>query len=189
MLGAFVLLAGGALLFVLQSDPSTAQLDKDIAQVRQEIEATHTQSAAYTGGAIKALIDLRGRMLAVTESMLEAKRLSWLRRVDLVFTTEGRPISVRPSVELKKMAEDIKAADTRIAEAEAKAAQFTGGLVRGLALMTAETERMTKAQLLLSYYSAKYGLAPPIGLASQKKSADPPAKDPIGKIVPDKDAL
>jgi hypothetical protein len=115
--------------------------------------------------------------------MLEAKRLSWLRRVELVFTVDGRAVEPQTQQSLEAIEKDIQETEQRIAKAEAEAEQYSGGLVQGLALVNVATERVTRAQLQLAYYSAKYGLVAP--LPKNVKEPEPPPAN----TVKDKDAL
>jgi hypothetical protein len=64
------------------------------------------------------------------------------------------------------------------------AKQYSGGLIQGIALMTAETDRMSVAQLRLKFYSAKYGVPVFSGALEQKPKPSAP-----GRIVGDKNAF
>jgi hypothetical protein len=150
----FLLVLVGMLLWV-RLDPSTAAIDQDIARIQREIADTSAQRDQYSGGLIIALIDVRSNILRTTESMLQAKKLAWLRRVDLKFVVEGKIVEPETTESLEKIEKDIRDSEQRIAQAEANAEQYTGGLVQGLALASVATERITQSQLLLAYYSAK----------------------------------
>jgi hypothetical protein len=180
--GTFLALLVGLMLWV-HSDPSTSAIDQDIAGVQREIADATTERDKYSGGLITVLIDVRSNILKSTESMLEAKRLSWLRRVDMVFTVDGRAVEPQPQQSLDAIEKDIQETDQRIAKAEAEAERYSGGLVQGLALVNVATERVTRAQLLLAYYSAKYGLAAPLPKTEKQPESPPP------NTVKDKDAL
>jgi hypothetical protein len=169
------------------SDPSTVTLDQDIASIRAEVNVATADSAKYTGGLIKNLIDIRAEVLRTTEAMLNAKRISTLRRIDMQFFVDGHTIKPASESELSKIRNDIAEAGRRISAAELKTQQYTGGLVQGLAIVTAETERLSLAQLYMAYYSSKYGLAAPrSGPAISTEGTPEPSP---GTIVKDKDAL
>jgi hypothetical protein len=183
-----VLLGVGAL--IVWPEPSTRQLDEDVARIRSEITEASAEAAKYSGGLIKALIDVRSEVLKTTESMLRAKRLSWLRRINLNFIVSGKLVDPARPEALAKIESDIRESERRLQEAEIKAQQYSGGLLQSMMLLNVETERVTRSQLLLAYYSAKYGLAaptvPPVAGSSSTKPGD---MGPPGSIVRDKDAL
>ena len=169
------------------SDPSTDDLDRDIGSIKAEIASAKDESGKYSGGLLKGLIDTRTEMLRLTEAMLDAKRKSIVRRVNLRFEIEGRSVAPSPASDLAKIENDMSEARNRIAAAEARAGQYTGGMVQALALVTAEAERMTLAQLQIAYYNAKYGLSAP-KINFPELSGIPTTSTP-GTIVKDKDAL
>ena len=118
--------------------------------------------------------------------MLRAKKLALLRRINMTFTVAGQ--AVQPQTEeLAKIEQDLRESDRRVAEAEAKAQQYTGGLLQGLQLANVATEQITRSQLLLAYYSAKYGLIlPPLPKrGGSVAEPEPPSKN----IVNDKEGL
>lgn len=186
--GTFLLVLCGMLLWV-RSDPATGVIDQDIARIQNEIADASSERAKYSGGLVLALIEARSNILRTTESMLQAKRLSWLRRVDLIFTVEGQPTQSQAPGALKSIEDDIRASEQRIAEAEAEAQRYSGGLVQGLALATVATERITRSQLLLAYYSAKYGLLSPLPTSGPPDIPRGAPPEPIPNTVDDKDAL
>ena len=169
------------------SDPSTDDLDRDIASIRAEITSATDESGKYSGGLLKGLIDTRTEMLRLTEAMLDAKRKSILRRVNLRFEIEGHSVAPSAASDLAKIESDLSEARNRIAAAEARAGQYTGGMVQALGLVTAETERLTLAQLQMAYYSAKYGLSAPKVKVPELSGI--PATSTPGTVVKDKDAL
>lgn len=169
------------------SDPSTDDLDRDIASIRAEITSATNESGKYSGGLLKGLIDTRAEMLRLTEAMLDAKRKSILRRVNLRFEIEGHSLVPAAASDLAKIKNDMSEARSRVTAAEARAGQYTGGLVQALALTTAETERLALAQLQLAYYSAKYGLSAPKLKALE--SGEVPSTSTPGTVVKDRDAL
>jgi len=183
--GTFLLVLAGMLLWV-HSDPSTVEIDQDLAGIQREIADASAERDKYSGGVIIALIEVRSNVLKTTESMLKAKRLSWLRRVNMVFAIEGRTAEPQPQQSLDAIEKDIQESEQRIAKAESEAQRYSGGLIQGLALVNVATERVTRAQLLLAFYSAKYGLVAPLPktAAPGKEPQAPPAN-----TVKDKDAL
>ena len=178
--GIFISLTTGIFLWA-RSDPSTTTIDQDLALIGHELKAASDEEAKYSGGMVLGLVQARSEILRLTRSMLQAKKLSWLRRVNLTFTVEGQKVQSLPD-KLVEIQTELDESARRIAEAEADAQQYTGGLVQGLALAKVATERITQSHLLLAYYSAKYGLpVPPVPLrdnATEQKQ-EPPAQNVV----------
>lgn len=187
LLVSFVVFFGtiGWLEYV-NSEPSTKQLDADLANVRSEIEATEAESAKYSGGLVKAMIELRLQILQTTTAMLQQKRSSIIRKIDLKYNVDGE--TVQPDIErLKEIETDIIDAKSKLSDAESKAARYAGGLVQALALSNVAVRRLTVSQLQLAFYGEKYGISLPINLnldKSKRKDGGSP-----GNVVEDNDAL
>lgn len=179
-------LAAALFLSVVDSPPTTVDLDADIAKLQSQISDARKKSDSFAGGLLKALVDVRIEILSSTEAMLEAKRASILRRINLSFHIDGSEF--KPATNLEDIQADISAAQKRVALAEAEAAKYSGGLLQILQLTKVATEDITVAQLNSAYYSAKYGL-PTLGAFAPKGPSNDIKKAPPGEIVSDKDAL
>lgn len=184
---AAVFAGSAALFFVAHTQPSTAELDSDLAVIRSKVQAAETEASRYEGGVIKNFVELRREIDRISEAMLVQKRSSLLRRVDLRFSVNGSPLSPATGERLAEITTDISRAKSKLAEDEENAGKYSGGLLQVTALMTAAADRLTLAQLDLAYYSAKYGFALPIDFA-RAAGAQQPAKPP-GSVTKDKDAL
>jgi hypothetical protein len=172
---------------LLEIDPSTDELDADIAKIRQEIAITAAESDKYSSGVIKILIDLRAEMLRQSDIMLSQKRASVLRRIQLVYTIKGRELQPASLEELGKLQRDIEANEKTLAQSKNHVSEYSGGLLQITALLAVETNELTLAQLRLKYYSAKYGLA---ALPISKEANDNVPVAPAGRsTVKDRDAL
>lgn len=138
----------------VSSDPSTEQLDKDIAAVSAQIKDAETEGGQYAGGAIQSLIFVRIQVLKTTLAMLEQKRTSILRRVDLVYSVDGEEVSVNAdiisSLDLDKFSEEL-------GRFKSEAALYSGGLIQSIALVNAATTEMTLAQLRQRRLAEQYG--------------------------------
>jgi hypothetical protein len=186
-IAVLVTACGAFLLWVAHNEPSTAALDADLAHLSTEIADADAEAAKYQGGLIKSLTELRREILRSTEAMLQQKRASLLRRIDLSFTLEKSAPS--PAAKLEEIDADIRAAQSKLAADEMDAKRYTGGLVQAMALTTVATDRLTLSQLRLAYYGAKYGTGFSIPELNRPRTA-PPRKDTNpGKVVTDKDAL
>ena len=146
--------------------------------------AARLQDEELSGGVIKALIQLRLNTLQQTEALLEQKKTALLRRVWIYYTIDGHPITAASKADLDAISADIQTAEEKLEVSTLNAEQYSGGLIQGLALMTAETERMTIAHLRLKFYSAKYGLPIFSGALEQNQKPSLP-----GRIVDDKNAF
>ena len=171
-------------LAVFYPTPDTKSLNSDLALVRTQIEDAHRQDETFSGGAIKALIQLRLNTLQQTEALLEQKKSSLLRRVWMNYTVDGHSIAVASKSDLDAVSVDIKTAEEKLKLSTLKAEQYSGGLIQGLAAMTVETDRMSVAQLWLKFYSAKHGLPLFSGALGQNPKPSAP-----GLIVNDKNAF
>lgn len=130
----------------IYSGPSTEQLASDIDAISAEIRTVESEANRYeSGSVIRFQIDLRLKTLATTKSMLEQKKLSLIRGIDLKFTQDGREITpVDPST-LKSIDDEIAAANAAADAAKAKAAQYAPSLVQSMALVEEATYRASVA--------------------------------------------
>jgi hypothetical protein len=71
-----------------RADPSTVTIDQDLALIGRELRIVSDEEAKYSGGLVLSLLKARSEILRLTQSMLQAKRLAWLRRTNLTFTVE-----------------------------------------------------------------------------------------------------
>jgi hypothetical protein len=86
---AIALAAALSVFIVDTTGVSTLEIDGDLATVATQIAATDTESQKYSGGLIKTLLDLRLAILRNTSAMLDQKRSSFIRRINLRYTIEG----------------------------------------------------------------------------------------------------
>lgn len=190
-----VLLLAVVALLITADGPSTDDLDTDLVQISRDIADAADDAAKYSGGLLLNMIEMRASALKTTQGMLQAKRASVLRRINLVYIANGKAVQPAPADTLRNIGADIEASQGRILEVEVKARQYTGGLIQTMLLLNAETERVTHSQLLMSYYAAKYGMAlpslpsPPGATPTARVTPSAPKNEPLGTIVKDKDAL
>jgi len=97
-----------------------------------------------------------------------------------------RPASVATESELDALLAELKQAEDHATQSRKEAAKYSGGLIQGLALMKAETDDMSVAQLRLKFYSAKHGF--PILSISPRDGGEKNAA-PLGKVAGDKEGL
>lgn len=178
----------GALVGILLEEPqtSTVEIDQDRAAVSVQIAEAKQLAAKYSGGVILGLINLRMSVLELTDAMLEQKRTSFLRRINLSFRAPLDAAKPASDTELNEILKELDQAQSRAAESRKDAARYAGGLVQGIALMKAETDEIAVSQLRLKFYSAKHGFPILPTIPVDKPNAAAP---PLGKVVSDKDAL
>ncbi len=186
-ISALVILTFGgvALLYYVHSEPSTEALDADLKVIHADIKSANDESAGYNGGLIKVMIETRKQLLETTLAMIESKRTSILRRINLTYQVKGKDLVVKD--DLKIIDQDIASAKIKLQADQTEADRYSGGLLQSMALMAAATDRTTLSQLYLAYYAKKYGLALPESNIPSNSMGPPPA--PLGKVVRDKDAL
>ena len=182
--GVTAVLVGVVGALLLEQQPSTEELESDLKNVRLQLARAAVESDKYSGGALKNLIEVRRHILLNTEAMLDQKKTSLLRRVSLGFSVNGREATPASDASLKRILQEIESADNKLSASVASAEGYSGGLVQAMALITAETDRMSVAQLRLKYYSMKHGM--PLLLSSAEQSQTP--KESPGKSVNDRDA-
>lgn len=152
-------IVAGSVFFGLEyitSDPNTKILDQDIAVVESQIETVEAERKAFGAGAIQNIFQVRIEILKTTLAMLEQKRSSVLRRIDLNYTLEGSRHTPDEAV-LASLRADKKAAEEERDRFVAESARYSGGLVQTLALMNAATSEMAIVQADLAILSERYG--------------------------------
>jgi formate-dependent nitrite reductase cytochrome c552 subunit len=174
-------------ILVVWDDPqvSTLEIDRDRVSIIERISIASAESEKYSGGVLKALIDVRVAALQNTLAMLDQKRASFIRRISLDYTIDGHGVAPATEDELKDIIDDIQQAERKVDLAKADAAKYTGGLLQIMELVKVATDEVAVSQLRLKFYAAKYGMAAPVAPPEQK-STQP--KSP-GAIVKDRDAL
>jgi hypothetical protein len=152
------------------SAPSTALLDQDIAEIDNQIQETEDERKQFGDGAIQNIFQVRLEILKTSRAMLEQKRLSLLRRIDLTYTVAGS--SPIPDEErIAALSADRREAVTERDRHRAEADRYIGGLIQSLALMTVATSEMTIAQVDLALLAEKYGFMIDLSSGSQLSSA------------------
>jgi hypothetical protein len=167
-------IVGFLVIAVFDPSPDTTSLNSDLGRVREQIEDARQQDEKFSGGAIKALIQLRLNMLHHTEALLEQKNSALLRRVWMHYTVDGHPVAVASNADLDAIIVEIEQAEEKLKRSTLYAEQYSGGLIQAMALMTAETDRMSVAQLRLKFYSAKHGLPVSVARSNRRQNHQHP---------------
>ena len=164
--------------------PQNTILDQDLAQLDGDIAKTEGELKQYKGGLIRTLVEARLAILNTSRAMLDQKRHSLLRGIDISYTIEGQPWTPANEAQLKEIGDALGAQQAKVKVAEVKALT-SGGLIGVMAEVEAQVEHMTEAMLQQRALAAKFGLpyAPAAAEEAQKQ------KEAIGTIVADPDAL
>ncbi|MBK1795474.1 hypothetical protein JHL21_13305 [Devosia sp. WQ 349] len=164
----------------LSSDPSTEQVNADLAAVHSEIARAEADRTAVSGGAIENLFTARIEILRTTAAMLEQKRSSMLRRIDLAYTVDGERAAPN-SEAVASIEREIKVASAERDRMQAEAARYSGGLIQTMALLNAATTEVSIAQLNQARLAEQYGFY----FRFSVEPAEP--QQPIGQSIVDND--
>lgn len=177
-----VLVAVAGVFGISAAGPSKEQLEHDLVDVRSGIAAAEKDADNYKiGTAIRLQVEFRLATLRNTEAMLDQKRLSWLRGIELSYKV---PVAVQaaPPEVVSQLNEDLEAARADLKKSQDKA-QSLGGFPQVLALMDVATRQSTIAAMEQRYLMAKYGIFYPEVPEERKRTV------PLGNKTNDKDAL
>jgi hypothetical protein len=160
--GKFMLRAFIAALMLLGSSGSAFSLDRtqlleEMRIVDEEIASADTTLSEYGNGAIAMFAKTRKEMLLLSKAAIRARLLAAddPERATVVISTFAPNEEIAVSA-----AADFVLAKKRVADAQAEADE-SGGVIKMLALVRVETERMAASRLFMAYVSARYGVAYP----------------------------
>jgi len=152
---SILLLVGGCV-----PTPNTADLDRDISLTQSKVEASRAEQAAYSGGAIHALIGMRLQYQEVTLALLELKRQSVINFVELSLNVDGaQPLLNDASVSPALLA-DIAETEQELVLSETEASKYSGGLIHSVKLMEVATHKSTLASLNMRRLMQRWGIPP-----------------------------
>ena len=121
---------------------------------------TLAEHAKYSGGLIHSILATTLATQQQTLEMLKQRDGAWRFGIDLKYTIDGTPATFpTDSADLVlQLEQEILQARQKVAEAEADAGRYTGGLIRATLLTTAATGMQTLALLDQKRLSLKYGI-------------------------------
>lgn len=171
--------------FSCSKPPSTEELDTDIAALEQELKNTETESKRYSGGLIKILLDVRKEMIKNTKVMLEQKRSGLKRFININYTIDAERYLPPQNKEeiLNNIKEEIKKINDGIIKARKESARYSGGLIKVLVEVRAESLEnslvfIKQRELLLKYDIPFYSIIPKSdGEKGEKKFKTTPGED------------
>jgi hypothetical protein len=180
-----VLFAFAVVAFAALTGPTTAELENDLAEINAQIKTATNSSSIYANGSVLRILgDMQLRILESTGAMLDQKRRSFLRGISLSYVVNGQQTLPASGKALDELSAEIAQTKSAIQQAESKAAAYSGGLIQTMALLEAQTHRVTLASLHQRYVIQKFGLAVP----ALPNNSTPPAPA-VGKKIDEKGAL
>ena len=165
----------------------TPEQQQEVTDLRGELELVQASIASAVdedlkraGGVIKSLIAYRLEILRINEALLQQRIQAIESGASINLVVNASEPDPERAAELL---EDIEAQRIRVDEARQKAEQYSGGLVRAMALSTAAKASNTLAILEQQYFAAKYGID--VDLPAGPTRSAPSAPTPAGRENPD----
>ncbi len=150
------------------TSPKAADIAAEVPIIEAAIAEAEAEAQKYTGGLLGALSQARIETLKLTRAILKKENAAEIAKLSP--TGNFKPDQKLANTLLGEMAD----ASARVAEVEAEA-EASGGILGALVLARLEAEKLTHAQLRMSYLHAVYGIPfPNFGGATSTKQADPP---------------
>jgi hypothetical protein len=176
-----VTVAAAAFAAVTVRGPSAEDLMRDLAVIdRQLALAERTLTGYRDNPPIAEQIELRIAVLTTTKAMLDQKRLSWLRGLNLIYRVDGG--------EVMPDRDNLAALQARLAEAEAGmltarkwAARSTNQVGKNMALALEQVHLLTHAAIRQQMALESLGLAlPPAVETAATPPPQPASEDRVG---------
>lgn len=146
----------------LSGGPSTGELTADIQELNSQIAAAEDRAGNYgEGSALRAMIELEIAVLSTTRAMIDQRRRAWMRGISLDYIVDGRSVEPADPETFSGIELEISSVKSKIEEARAQAAQYSGGLVLAMALLEEHTNRATLAMLQQRLAISRFGIAIP----------------------------
>lgn len=178
-----VTIAAAAFAAVNFKGPTAEDLMRDLAVVERELALAERTLAQYSDKPLIAeQIALRVALLQTTRTMLEQKRLSWLRGVKLIYRVDGWQVAPNR--------EALAALKARLADAEAGmvtartwAARSTNEVAKNMALTLEQVHLLTHAAIRQQIELESLGMAfPPAAVETAVAPAKPATGDRTGVV-------
>ena len=165
-----------------QSGPrfSKEELESELKAVDADIATAEAESARYTGGLVKSLVDLRAATLKQTRAMLAQRANAVGFGITLRHTIDGKPF-VLPATALQELTAidgEIATLEKQVAVQQAEADRYSGGLVQAMSLATVATSRQSLAMLQQKRLAIRYSLPQYIGFANLASASGAAAAPP-----------
>jgi hypothetical protein len=171
-IGFFMLLTACEKALTPEQKAQLDALKQEQTSLGAEVEATRADDAKYSGGLIKGLIGMRLEILKTNQALIQ-QRIHALEG----HATTSIEVNVTASdpVRAAALTKDIAEQRRKLADAQAEAAKYEGGLIKALAETSVATVGNTVAMLEQERLRATYGMAMPTA-AKPKASAPQPRR-------------
>jgi hypothetical protein len=186
LITTLVLVGLGTVAALNIQGPTREQLNGDINEIDHQLGVARGLTTKYQeGSALWTQLDLQISTLETTRSMLDQKRRSLFRGISLSYSVNGIILKPASADTITSIQKEIDKAQSEANAAEAKASQYTGGLLQVTALMEAQTNRARAAALKEQLAIAILGLA----AVPRGPDVGPQRAPKAGQTVDDKSAL
>lgn len=153
---AMFVVAGCSRSLTPEEQAQAQALRLELDATKKEVLAAEALNAQYAGGVIKTLVALRLEILKINEALIQQR----IHAIESGAKVTIETLATKSDPERAKQLEaEMTTQGAKVAEAEAKARTYSGGLVGVMAHMSAVTEQNSLAMLRQQYLIAKYGLA------------------------------
>ena len=159
----------------------SAALDAAITEIDAQIASAKQESALYTGGLVKTVVELRLATLRQTRSMLDQRKLANSYGVAVTYTVDGSTFAPGTTDQIAGLEAEIAELEQTIVAQQAEADRYAGGLVQAMALSTVATSRQSLAMLQQQRLALTYGLPQYVGAAPTAGSS---AASTVGATTP-----
>ena len=156
-------LAGCGHKLTPEEQQQLTKLKQELQAVRDDVDAAKRQQGQYSGGLLKALLDVRVEVLKTNEALLDQRVQALESGAKITVVVQAvRDDPIRAA----QLATEIEAQKVKLAQAKAEADRYSGGLMQAMSLVSAATVANTVAVLEQQHLVAKYGLGLPVLPAS-----------------------
>ena len=177
---------------VVTRDTDASSLKQEIAAIEERLRETETEISKYAGGLIKTLLESTAAIQRQSLEMLRQRDRSWTFGMGLRYTVDGKLFEPPSDADamLVQLEREIAETARSIAENEANAAKYSGGLVQATTLAAAATGRQTLAMLEQRRVALQFGLPQYVGFQSGSAGSEQPpaAATPITPVTPEPQA-
>jgi len=162
---------------VVTRDTDASSLKQEIAAIEERLRETETEISKYAGGLIKTLLESTAAIQRQSLEMLQQRDRSWTFGIGLRYTVDGRLFEPPGDADamLVRLEREIAETTRSIAENEAEAAKYSGGLIRATTLAAAATGRQTLAMLEQRRVALRFGLPQYVGFQNGNARSEQPA--------------
>jgi hypothetical protein len=147
-------------LYALAQNFDPQPLKNEIAGLEQTIVKAKAESAKYTGGLVKALLDSRIQIYEHTKALLEQRLAAGNYGVSIKYTVDGKEYV--PPYDKDKIIQDLEkeAINTtkEMESAQKEADRYSGGLVKAMKLATVATFEQQLAMIEMKRCAVIYDI-------------------------------